>query len=99
MGRAGCGLGDLGDRPVRPPAVFEAFRGCATTGIAPATWLLVGLNGLTWALYGTVVRDVPVTAHGVVLVMAATAVAASTLRAVPRPGSTSGDLTSSHRGS
>jgi uncharacterized protein with PQ loop repeat len=62
------------------PAVLEAFRGPATSGIARATWLLIGLNGLTWALYGALVRDAPVTAHGVVLVVAAIAVAASTLR-------------------
>ena len=64
------------------PAVLEAFRSSATSGIARATWLLIGLNGFTWALYGVLVRDAPVTAHGVVLVVAAVAVAASTLRAV-----------------
>ena len=63
------------------PAVLEAFRGSSTSGIARATWLLIGLNGFTWALYGVLVRDAPVTAHGVVLVVAAVAVAASTLRA------------------
>ena len=66
------------------PAVLEAFRGSATSGIARGTWLLIGLNGVTWALYGALVRDAPVTAHGFVLVVAAVAVAASTLQTAPR---------------
>jgi uncharacterized protein with PQ loop repeat len=61
------------------PAVLEAHRSAATTGIARATWLLVGANGITWALYGALVRDAPVAAHGLVLVAAATAVVVSTL--------------------
>ena len=78
------------------PAVLEAFRGSATSGIARATWLLIGLNGLTWALYGALVRDAPVTAHGVVLVVAAVAVAASTCE--PTDGSQSTRTWRRHRG-
>jgi uncharacterized protein with PQ loop repeat len=62
------------------PAVREAYRSKATTGISRSTWLLVGANGVTWMLYGALADDLPVACHGIVLVVAATAVAASTLQ-------------------
>jgi len=63
------------------PAVLDARRSETVSGISQSTWLLIGVNGSTWASYGLLVGDDAVAAYGVVLGVAAGAVLLAARRA------------------
>jgi hypothetical protein len=63
------------------PAVLDAHRSETVSGISQSTWLLIGVNGSTWASYGVLVGDNAVAAYGVVLGAAAGAVLLAARRA------------------
>jgi uncharacterized protein with PQ loop repeat len=71
------------------PAVVDAWRSDSADGISEPTWLLVGLNGVIWIVYGTLVDDVAVAAYGAVLATAAGAVLTAVRRDVHGSASTS----------
>jgi uncharacterized protein with PQ loop repeat len=48
------------------PAVWSAYRSPAPRAIAPATWVLGGVEGLLWGWYGAAAGDLPLVMFGVV---------------------------------
>lgn len=62
------------------PAVLEANRAPATTGIALGTWVIVGMNGTLWGLYGALIGDLALVEYGLALWAATAGVAIAVLR-------------------
>ncbi len=67
------------------PAVASAFGADGTFGLSVSTWLLIGTNGLVWAAYGAVARTWAISAYGLVLIGATTAVLSAIVRDVREP--------------
>jgi hypothetical protein len=55
------------------PAVWTAWVTPAPTGVATATWVMVGFEGLLWGVYGSVHADPATSAFAVIAVTASTA--------------------------
>jgi hypothetical protein len=55
------------------PAVWTVWMTPAPTGVAAATWGLVGLEGLLWAMYGIAHADPATTSFAMIAMLASTA--------------------------
>ncbi len=78
------------------PAVVTAHGADGTFGLSIPTWLLTGMNGAVWAMYGATTQAWAVTAYGLVLISAATAVLVAIARD-RRATTSSGDRARSRR--
>ncbi len=76
------------------PAVWTAWVTPAPTGVATATWVMVGVEGVLWGVYGTMHADPATSSFALIAVVASTAMVtrkaivvhrAATRNAVPSP--------------
>lgn len=57
--------------PQLAPAVWAAYRSNDPRGIAPGTWVMIGIEAGLWVVYGALLADTPVVIFGVVGLVAA----------------------------
>ena len=68
------------------PAVWTAWTTTSPSGVAAATWSMVGVEGLLWGIYGIHHGDPATSWFAVVAVVAATAMLTRKATAARRPG-------------
>ena len=69
------------------PAIWTVWRTPSPTGVAAATWSLVGVEGALWCVYGLHHDDPAVTSFGIIAMVAAAATLArkATTARAPTP--------------
>jgi hypothetical protein len=70
------------------PVIWTVWRTPSPSGVAAATWSLVGVEGALWCVYGVHHGDPAITSFGIIAMVAAVATLARkavTARATPRP--------------